>query len=132
MKSKWIGLARTLIVIFLLILFANALSLFLEVKRDISYYNRAYGLSTMDDDFESGEYYQIYINTIKNAIADEDPAVDTSQYEAFGRLFDAYIDARVHEDNAEYLKKMEVEKQNITWDKILTVIESLENDIRNR
>lgn len=131
MKNRWIRFARTLIVIFSVILFMNALALFLEIRRDISYNNRAYGLSVMNDDFNNGEYYRIYANAIRNEIADEDPSVDVSQYEAFGRIFNAYINARMYEDNSRYLEQIENEKQNISWNKILTVIESLQNDIRN-
>lgn len=131
MKSKWVRLARVLIVIFSIILFLNAMTLFLEIRRDINYNNRAYGLSVMDDDFNNGEYYRVYMNSIKNAISDEDPAVDTSQYEAFGRLFNAYVNAKINTDNVKYIEQMNKEKQNITWNKILTVVESLENDLKN-
>lgn len=131
MKSKWIGFARTLIVIFSLILFMNALALFLNIKRDMSYNNRAYGLSIMDDNFNNGEYYRIYLDGLRNEISDEDPSVDISQYEAFGRIFDAYTKARMYEDNDEYLKQIEQEKKNISWNKILTVVDALQNDIRN-
>ena len=131
MKSKWVRLARVLIVIFSIILFLNAMTLFLEIRRDINYNNRAYGLSVMDDDFNNGEYYRVYMNSIKNAISDEDPAVDTSQYEAFGRLFNAYVNAKINTDNAKYIEQMNKEKQSITWNKILTVVESLENDLKN-
>ena len=131
MKSKWVRLARVLIVIFSIVLFLNAMTLFLEIRRDINYNNRAYGLSVMDDDFNNGEYYRVYMNSIKNAISDEDPAVDTSQYEAFGRLFNAYVNAKINTDNAKYIEQMNKEKQNITWNKILTVVESLENDLKN-
>lgn len=131
MKSKWVRLARVLIVIFSIILFLNAMTLFLEIRRDINYNNRAYGLSVMDDDFNNGEYYRVYMNSIKNAISDEDPAVDTSQYEAFGRLFNAYVNAKINTDDAKYIEQMNKEKQSITWNKILTVVESLENDLKN-
>ena len=131
MKSKWVRLARVLIMIFSIILFLNAMTLFLEIRRDINYNNRAYGLSVMDDDFNNGEYYRVYMNSIKNAISDEDPAVDTSQYEAFGRLFNAYVNAKINTDNAKYIEQINKEKQSITWNKILTVVESLENDLKN-
>lgn len=131
MKSKWVRLARVLIVIFSIILFLNAMTLFLEIRRDINYNNRAYGLSVMDDDFNNGEYYRVYMNSIKNAISDEDPAVDTSQYEAFGRLFNAYVNAKINTDDAKYIEQMNKEKQSITWNKILKVVESLENDLKN-
>lgn len=107
------------------------MTLFLEIRRDINYNNRAYGLSVMDDDFNNGEYYRVYMNSIKNAISDEDPAVDTSQYEAFGRLFNAYVNAKINTDDAKYIEQMNKEKQSITWNKILTVVESLENDLKN-
>ena len=131
MKNRWVRLGRTLVVIFSIVLFFNAMSLFLEIKRDINYNNRAYGLSVMDDDFNNGQYYDIYLNAIKNDISDESPAVDTSQYEAFGRLFNAYVNAKMYKDNTKYLEQMNMEKQNISWDKILTVIESLESDLKD-
>ena len=132
MKNRWVRLARILIVIFSIILFFNAYALFTEIKRNINYNNRAYGLSVMDDDYNNGEYYRTYMNAIKNEIADEKPSVDTSQYEAFGRLFNAYINAKIYkDDNSKYLDEIAKEKQNITWNKILTVVESLENDLKN-
>ena len=66
MKNKWVSLARILIVLFTLILFANALGMFLEIKRDVSYYNRSYGLNTMDEHFNNGEYYEVYELALKN------------------------------------------------------------------
>ena len=131
-NSKWIGFGRTLIVFFTMILFMSALALFTEIKRDISYSNRAYGLSVMDDYFNNGEYYDIYISAIKNNITDEEPAVDTSQYEAFGRLYNAYLMARSHNNDPIYLKQMENEKANIKLKKILAVVERLEAELENK
>ena len=113
-------------------LYINATVFFLEIKRNINYFDRAYGLSVMDDSFNNGEYYKIYVETLKNKASSEKLAVDCSQYEAFGRLFNAYINAKTYkDDSARYLEEMAKEKQNITWDKILTVVESLENDLKN-
>lgn len=129
MKSRrWIRLGRILIVIFTIILFFNAFSAFIKIKRDITYTNRAYGLSAMDDHFENGEYYQIYTETVKNSIVDEKPAVDTSQYEAFGRFYHAYLMARIDDDPL-YQKQMEEEKARISWKKILKVVEELEREL---
>lgn len=126
MKSKWIGFARFAIVLLMLILFANCLSLFTEVKRDVLYGSRSYGLSTLNDYFDEGRYQQIYDCAVSNKYADDKLAVDASQYEAFGRYYHAYTLARIYEDNSEYLKQMEAEKAQISWKKILEVIDILE------
>lgn len=132
MKSnKWIRFARILIILFTIILFFNAYSLFIDIKQGVSYNNRAYGLSVLDDEFNNGEYYSVYLKTIKNEITDESPLVDTSEYEKFGRVFDAYLKAKVYNDDS-YIEIMKKEKSNITWNKILTVIESLENDLKDK
>lgn len=132
MKSnKWIRFARILIILFTIILFLNAYSLFIDIKQGVSYNNRAYGLSVLDDEFNNGEYYSVYLKTIKNEITDEDPLVDTSEYEKFARVFDAYLKAKVYNDDS-YIEIMKKEKSNITWNKILTVIESLENDLKDK
>ena len=128
-KSKWIGFARAAILVFTLILFANCLSLFLEIKRDISYGSRSVGLSTLDEYFNEGEYEKIYTSSVTNKYADDELAVDASQYEAFGRYYHAYTMARTHEDNAKYLKQMENEKAQISWKKILEVIDMLEAEL---
>jgi len=130
MKSRWITLAKTLIVIFTIILFMNALSLFIEVKRDLEYSNRAYGLETLNDYFDNGQYQDIYECALKNEISDQNLYADTSQYEAFGRYYHAYTMARIYEDNSVYLKQMEAEKENISWKKILSVIEELEKQLK--
>ena len=132
MKSnKWIRFGRILIIIFSFVLFINAYVLFVEIKRDINYHNRAYGLSYMDDSFNNGEYYQIYIDSIKNSISDEDPIIDTSQYEIFGRIFNNYINAKMYDDE-KYMQEILNDKKLISWDKIKTVIDGLENDIKNK
>ena len=128
MKNNWIRLGKVLIAIFTIVLFFNALSVFLEIKRDLTYGNRAYGLSSMDDHFNNGEYYAIYTDTLKNSISDEKPAVDVSQYEAFGRFYHAYLMARIDDDPI-YRKQMEEEKSKITWKKILTVVDQLEREL---
>lgn len=129
-KNKWIRLSRILIILFTIVLFFNALALFTEIKNSMSYNNRAYGLSSLDDAFDNGEYYDVYLNSIKNEISDEELLVDTSEYEAFARVFNAYLNSKIHHDDSFY-KVLEIEKNNITWNKIFTVIESLENDLKN-
>ena len=126
MKSKWIGFARTAIVILILVLFANCFSLFLEIKRDVSYGSRSTGLSTLDEYFDSGEYQKIYNCTVVNKYASDELLVDASQYEAFGRYYHAYTMARISEDNEKYLDQMKEEKAKISWKKILEVIDMLE------
>ena len=128
-KNRWVGFARFAIIILMLVLFANCLSLFLEVKRDVLYGSRSYGLSTLNDYFDEGRYQQIYNCAISNKYADDELAVDASQYEAFGRYYRAYTLARINEDNAEYLRQMEEEKAQISWKKILDVIDTLEAEL---
>ena len=130
MKSKWIGVARFAIVILILVLFMNCLSLFIEIRRDVLYGSRSYGLSMLNDYFDEGRYQQIYDGAISNKYADDKLAVDASQYEAFGRYYHAYTLARIYEDNGEYLKQMETEKANISWRKILDVIDVLESELK--
>ena len=128
-KSKWISLARVLIVFFMIVLFLNAMLFFRELKRDVMYGERCYGLSEMNERFDNGEYQQIYQYAVANKYAEEKPEVDVSQYEAFGRYYHAYTLAMIYEDNDVYLKRMAEEKEKITWKKILSVIESLENEL---
>ena len=118
-----------LVVFFMMILFMNALSLFLNVKRDVSYGSRSYGLDTLNSSFDNGEYYQVYLYTVSNQYADNKPEIDVSQYEAFGRYFHYYTLARMYDD-PKYLDLMESEKEKITWKKILNVIDELENDMQ--
>ncbi len=130
MKSRWTRIARVLIVFFLMILFMNAMALFVNIKRDVNYVNRAYGLSTLDDCFNEGQYQQLYEYTVKNEFSNEPIEVDISQYEAFGRYWHAYSMARIYPDNEEYLRQMEIEKASITWNKILNVIDTLEQEMK--
>ena len=130
MKSRWTRIARVLIIFFLMILFMNAMALFVNIKRDVNYVNRAYGLSTLDDCFNEGQYQQLYEYTVKNEFSNEPIEVDISQYEAFGRYWHAYSMARIYPDNEEYLRQMEIEKASITWNKILNVINTLEQEMK--
>ncbi len=129
MKSRWAGFARFAIIIFMIILFVASVSLFTNIKRDVTYSSRNVGLSTLNDYFDAGEYEKIYESSIKNKYSDEKLYADVSQYEAFGRYFHAYMKAKMYEDNGEYLKEMAKEKENISWKKILDVIEALEKDL---
>ena len=126
MKSKWLGFARVAIVLFTLILFMNCLALFIEIKRDVSYGSRSTGLSTLDEYFDSGDYQRIYNCAVTNKYADDELAVDASQYEAFGRYYHAYTMALISEDKGKYLEQMEKEKARISWKKILEVVDMLE------
>ena len=128
MKSKWISLAKVLIIISIIVLFLNALAFFTGIRRDVLYFSRSYGLSVLDEYFDEGNYQQIYDHAIGNKYADDELSVDVSQYEAFGRYYHAYTQARINEDNEEYLKQMQIEKEKITWKKILNVIEELEKE----
>ena len=125
-RSRWIGFARAAILVFMVILFANCLTLFLEIKRDVSYGSRSTGLAALNEYFDNGEYEKIYTSAVVNKYADDELSVDASQYEAFGRYYHAYTMARTHEDNSKYLEQMKAEKANISWKKILEVIDMLE------
>ena len=98
MKNRWISVTKILVVFFMMILFMNALSLFLNVKRDVSYGSRSYGLDTLNSSFDNGEYYKVYLYTVSNQYADNKPEIDVSQYEAFGRYFHYYTLARMYDD----------------------------------
>ena len=128
--SKWIGVARVLALLFMLILFINAFTLFREIRRDVLYGSQSTGLQTMNEWFDEGNYHKIYTAAAVNRYADDKLSVDVSQYEAFGRYYHAYVRARSLEDNAEYLKQMENEKSSISWKKILEVISVLEADLK--
>ena len=128
--SKWIGAARVLALLFMLILFINAFTLFREIRRDVLYGSQSTGLQTMNEWFDEGNYHKIYTAAAVNRYADDELSVDVSQYEAFGRWYHAYVRARSLEDNAEYLKQMENEKSSISWKKILDVISVLEEDLK--
>ena len=125
-RSRWIGFARAAILVFMVILFANCLTLFLEIKRDVSYGSRSTGLAALNEYFDNGEYEKIYTSTVVNKYADDELSVDASQYEAFGRYYHAYTMARTHEDNSKYIEQMKAEKASISWKKILEVIDMLE------
>ena len=128
--SKWIGVARVLALLFMLILFINAFTLFREIRRDVLYGSQSTGLQTMNEWFDEGNYHKIYTAAAVNRYADDELSVDVSQYEAFGRYYHAYVRARSLEDNAEYLKQMENEKSSISWKKILDVIDRLEAELQ--
>ena len=128
-KSRWMKAAEVLIVFFLIVLFINAYVFFVNVKKETSRNFRSYGLDIINQYFDEGDYQQVYLYTLANKYAEDEPSVDVSQYEAFGRYYHYYVEAMTHEDNEVYLEKMEKEKELITWKKILSVIESLENDM---
>ena len=127
--SRWVPFGRVAILLFLVILFFNAYSLFTDIRRNIISSSRSYGLDVLNEYFEEGNYYEIYEKTIENKYSDEELAVDVSQYEAFGRCYHYYVMARTHTDNAKYLKLMEEEKQKITWKKLLNKMAELENEL---
>ena len=127
--SKWIGFGRAVIILAVIILFINAYLLFTEIRKDVFYQSRTYGLSVLNEYFDQGNYYSIYEKTIENQYSEQKPEIDVSQYAAFGRYYHAYVMARTHEDNAEYLNQMKEAKKQITWKKIISVIETLEDDL---
>ena len=129
--SKWIGVARVLALLFMLILFINAFTLFREIRRDVLYGSQSTGLQTMNEWFDEGNYHKIYTAAAVNRYADDELSADVSQYEAFGRWYHAYVRARSLEDNAEYLKQMEKERSSISWKKLLDVMNTLEEDLKH-
>ena len=127
--SKWVPVARIAILLFLIVLFFNAFSLFKEIRRDVIYNNRSYGLAVLNEYFDEGNFYEIYERTVENRYADDRLSVDVSQYEAFGQYYHNYMMARTHSDNQKYLRRMEDAKKQITWKKILNVIADLETEL---
>ena len=130
-KSKWSGVLRVLIVIFALILILNSFMFFRELKRDVTYSDRSYGLDVLNEYFNNGQYYQIYEATIKNKYSNDRPEIDVSQYEAFGRYYNAYLQAMADPGNSYYRQLMENEKKNITCKKIINVMTVLENNLNS-
>ena len=122
-------LVKVLIVISMFALVVNSYVLFREIKREVNMQNRSYGLSVLNDYFDNGEYYKIYLCTVKNSLVEEKPYVDVSQYEAFGRFYNAYLMAKMYPDNQDYIDQMKAEKANISWKKILNVISLMEEDL---
>ncbi len=131
MKSKWIGFARIIALLFMLVLFINSFILFRNIRSEVMYSSRSTGLYVLNDYFDRGDYQKIYTAAVVNAYADDELSVDASQYEAFGRYYHAYVRARSLDDNEQYLKEMEKEKANISWKKILDVISVLEEELKN-
>ncbi|MCR4633619.1 MAG: hypothetical protein K5648_05785 [Erysipelotrichaceae bacterium] len=129
MKSKWVSLARILILIFLMILYMNAYALFTEIRKDVLYSSRSYGLDTLNQDFDNGEYEKLYMRAIANRYADDELSVDVSQYEAFGFYYHYFTLAKSHPEDKSYRDAMAAEKEKITWKKILDVITLLENEL---
>ena len=131
MRSKWIGFARIIMLLLMLVLFINSFMLFKDFRSNVMYGSKSTGLSILNDYFDQGNYQKIYTAAVVNAYADDELSVDVSQYEAFGRYYHAYVMARSLDDNEQYLKEMEKEKAGISWKKILDVISVLEEDLNN-
>ena len=130
MKSKWIGFARIIALLFMLVLFINSFILFRNIRSEVMFDSRSTGVSVLNDYFDRGDYQKIYTAAVVNSYAEDELSVDASQYEAFGRYYHAYVRARSLDDNEQYLKEMEKEKANISWKKILDVISVLEEDLK--
>ena len=129
MKSKWIGFARILALLLMIVLFFNSFALFRDIRSYVMYGSKSTGLGTLNDFFDRGDYQKIYTAAVVNAYADDELYADVSQYEAFGRYYHAYVMARCMDDSEQYLKEMEKEKARISWKKILDVISILEKDL---
>ena len=129
MRNRWVTLARILIIFFMLILYINAHTLFVDIKRDVTYGSRSYGLEALNADFDNGEYEQIYLRTLSNKYADDELSVDVSQYEAFGYYYHYFTLAKAHPEEGKYRDLMNAQKEKITWKKILDVIGELVNEL---
>ena len=126
MMSRFV---RVLIVFFMFILVINSFVLVREVKREVNLQNRSYGLSIFNEWFDNGEYYKIYLHTLKNELVEERPYVDVSEFEAFGRFYNAYLKAKMYPDEEKYRTMMKIEKANITLKKIRNVIALMEENL---
>ncbi|MBQ3295433.1 MAG: hypothetical protein IJH00_02975 [Erysipelotrichaceae bacterium] len=130
MKNSLLSrLVRVLIVFFMIVLVINSFLLVREIKREMNFQNRSYGLSVFNDWFDNGEYYKIYLHTLKNELVEEKPYVDVSEYEAFGRFYNAYLLAKMYPNEQKYRTMMKIEKANISLKKIRNVIALMEEDI---
>ena len=129
MKSNWIGFARIITLLLMLVLFINSFVLFKNIRSYVMHGSKSTGLNVMNDYFDQGDYQKIYTAAVVNAYADDELYADVSQYEAFGRYYHAYVKARSLDDSGQYLKEMEKEKARISWKKILDVISILEKDL---
>ncbi len=131
MRSKWIGFARILALLLMIVLFINSFVLFKDIRSYVMYGSKSTGLNIVNDYFDQGNYQKIYTAAVVNAYADDELSVDVSQFEAFGRYYHAYVMARSLDDNERYREEMEKEKEAISWKKILDVISVLEEDLKN-
>ena len=131
MKSKWIGFARILALLLMIVLFFNSFALFRDIRSYVMYGSKSTGLGTLNDFFDRGDYQKIYTAAVVNAYADDKLSVDASQFEAFGRYYHACVMARSLDDNERWLREMEKEKAAISWKKILDVISVLEEDLKS-
>ena len=131
MRSKWIGFARIMALLLMIVLFINSFVLFKDIRSYVMYGSKSTGLNTLNDYFDQGNYQKIYTAAVVNAYADDELSVDVSQFEAFGRYYHAYVRARSLDDNEQYREEMEKEKAAISWKKILDVISVLEEDLKN-
>ena len=131
MKSKWIGFARILALLLMIVLFFNSFALFKDIRSYVMYGSKSTGLGTLNDFFDRGDYQKIYTAAVVNAYADDTLSVDASQFEAFGRYYHACVMARSLDDNERWLREMEKEKAEISLKKILDVIGMLEEDLKS-
>lgn len=130
MKNSLLSrLVRVLIVFFMIVLVMNSFLLVRGIKQEISFQNRSYGLSVFNDWFDNGEYYKIYLHTLKNELVEEKPYVDVSEFESFGRFYNAYLLAKMYPNEQKYRTIMKIEKANISLKKIRNVIALMEEDI---
>ena len=130
MKSKWIGFARILALLLMIVLLISSTILFRDIRSYVMYGSKSTGLSILNEYFDEGDYQKIYTAACVNDFAEDKLAVDVSEYEAFGRYYHAYVMARSLDGDPRYLAEMEKEKTNISWKKILDVISVLEEDLK--
>ncbi len=130
MKSKWIGFARILALLLMIVLLISSTILFRDIRSYVMYGSKSTGLSILNEYFDEGDYQKIYTAACVNSFADDKLSVDVSEYEAFGRYYHEYVTARSPDGDERYLAEMEKEKANISWKKILDVISVLEEDLK--
>ena len=129
MRTNWIGFARIIMLLLMLVLFINSFVLFKNIRSYVMHGSKSTGLNVMNEYFDQGDYQKIYTAAVVNAYADDELYADVSQYEAYGRYYHAYVMARCMDDSEQYLKEMEKEKARISRKKILDVISILEKDL---
>ena len=59
MRTKWIGFARIIMLLLMLVLFINSFVLFKDIRSYVMYGSKSTGLNTLNDYFDQGNYQKI-------------------------------------------------------------------------